>query len=306
MPRRRSAPPGLARIQPVPSSLSPVQTQIIDGIALSKRMREALRGRVSALAERGIRPGLAAVEVGEHSAARVYVRNKIKACVEVGLYSEHIELPESTSEPELLARIGALNENPRIHGILVQLPLPRHIATAPVVLAVSPEKDVDGFHPLNVGCLASGNPRFVPCTPAGVLAMLEDARVNLWGLHAVMVGASNIVGKPMALSLLQRGATITVCNSKTRDLADHTARADILVVAVGKPKLVTGAMVKTGAVVIDVGISRFPDGRLAGDCDFASLLGVARLVTPVPGGVGPMTITMLLANTILAAERTAR
>jgi methylenetetrahydrofolate dehydrogenase (NADP+)/methenyltetrahydrofolate cyclohydrolase len=283
-----------------------VQTEIIDGIALSKRMREALRRRVSALAERGIRPGLAAVEVGEHSAAQVYVRNKIKACAEVGLYSEHIELPESTSEPEVLARIGALNENPRIHGILVQLPLPRHIATAPVLLAVSPEKDVDGFHPLNVGCLASGNPRFVPCTPAGVMAMLEDARVNPWGLHAVLVGASNIVGKPMALSLLQRGATITVCNSKTRDLANHTARADILVVAVGKPKLVTGAMVKAGAVVIDVGISRSPDGTLAGDCDFASLLGVARLVTPVPGGVGPMTITMLLANTILAAERTAR
>jgi len=283
-----------------------VQTQIIDGIALSKRMRETLRGRVSALAERGIRPGLAAVEIGEHPAARVYVRNKIRACAEVGLYSEHLEMPESTSETELLARIAALNEDPRIHGILVQLPLPRHIATERVLLAVVPEKDVDAFHPLNVGWLTSGHARFVPCTPAGILAMLDEVQVNPWGLHAVMVGASNIVGKPMALSLLQRGATVTLCNSKTRDLAEHTTRADILVVAVGKPKLVTGRMVKPGATVIDVGITRGPDGKLAGDCDLASLFGVARFATPVPGGVGPMTITMLLANTILAAERAER
>jgi len=294
----------LARIRTlVPRFLFPVQTEIIDGIALSKRMRQALRERVLALATRGVKPGLAAVQVGENPAARVYIRNKIKACAEVGLHSEHLALPETTSESELLERIGSLNDDARIHGMLVQLPLPRHIATERVLLAVAPGKDVDGFHPLNVGWLATGNARFVPCTPAGVMAMLEDARVDPWGLHAVMVGASNIVGRPMSLSLLQRGATITVCNSKTRDLAEHTARADILVVAVGKPKLVTGAMVKPGAVVIDVGITRGPDGKLTGDCDFASLLGVARLVTPVPGGVGPMTITMLLANTILAAER---
>jgi methylenetetrahydrofolate dehydrogenase (NADP+)/methenyltetrahydrofolate cyclohydrolase len=279
-----------------------VDTRIIDGTALSHRMRADLRQRVEALAARGVRPGLAAVEVGENPASRVYVRNKMKACAETGLHSEHAALAESTSERELLARIAALNEDARIHGILVQLPLPKRISAERVLLAVAPGKDVDGFHPVNVGLLASGHPRFAPCTPAGVMAILEAEQVNPWGQHAIVVGASNIVGKPMALLLLQRGATVTICNSKTRALADHTRRADILVVGVGKPKLVTGDMVKPGAVVIDVGINRLPDGKLAGDCDFPSLAGVASRATPVPGGVGPMTITMLLANTIRAAE----
>jgi len=279
-----------------------VETRVIDGTALSARLLAELRTRAEALAARGVRPGLAAIEVGDHPASRVYVRNKIRACGELGLHSEHVTLAEATTEAALLARLHALNEDPRIHGILVQLPLPKHISAERVLLAVAPEKDVDGFHPLNVGLLASGHPRFVPCTPAGVLAMLDAEGVNPWGQHAVVVGASNIVGKPLALLLLQRGATVTLCNSKTRDLASHTSRADILVAAVGKPKLVTGAMVKPGAVVIDVGINRLPDGKLTGDCDFPSLAGVASRVTPVPGGVGPMTITMLLANTIRAAE----
>jgi len=279
-----------------------MDTRVIDGTALSHRLRADLRRRAEALAARGVRPGLAAIEVGENPASRVYVRNKMKACAETGLHSEHVALAESTSERELLARIATLNEDPRIHGILVQLPLPKRIVAERVLLAVAPGKDVDGFHPLNVGLLASGHPRFAPCTPAGVMAILEAEGVNPWAQQAIVVGASNIVGKPMALLLLQRGATVTICNSKTRDLADHTRHADILVVAVGKPKLVTGDMVKPGAVVIDVGINRLPDGKLAGDCDFPSLAGVASRATPVPGGVGPMTITMLLANTIRAAE----
>ena len=279
-----------------------MDTRVIDGTALSHRLRADLRRRAEALAARGVRPGLAAIEVGENPASRVYVRNKMKACAETGLHSEHVALAESTSERELLARIATLNEDPRIHGILVQLPLPKRIVAERVLLAVAPGKDVDGFHPLNVGLLASGHPRFAPCTPAGVMAILDAEGVNPWAQQAIVVGASNIVGKPMALLLLQRGATVTICNSKTRDLGDHTRRADILVVAVGKPKLVTGDMVKPGAVVIDVGINRLPDGKLAGDCDFPSLAGVASRATPVPGGVGPMTITMLLANTIRAAE----
>ena len=282
-----------------------MDTRIIDGVALSKRLRAALRAPAEALAGRGVRPGLAAIEVGEHPASRVYVRNKITACTEIGLHSEHITLPDSTTEGELLARIAQLNADRRIHGILVQLPLPKHISSARVLLAVAPEKDVDGFHPLNVGLLATGHPRFAPCTPAGIMALLEAEGVNPWAQQAVVVGASNVVGKPIAALLLQQGATVTLCNSKTRDLADHTRRADILVVAVGKPKLVAGSMVKPGAVVIDVGINRLPDGTLTGDCDFQSLMGIASRATPVPGGVGPMTITMLLANTIRAAELAA-
>jgi methylenetetrahydrofolate dehydrogenase (NADP+)/methenyltetrahydrofolate cyclohydrolase len=279
-----------------------MDTRVIDGIALSGRLRTGLAARAAALAGRGVRPGLAAVEVGEHPASRVYVRNKLKACAEVGLHSEHVALPGSIAEAELLARVRALNDDPRIHGILVQLPLPAQIAPARVLDAVAPGKDVDAFHPVNVGLLVAGQARFVPCTPAAVMAILEAEGVNPWAQQAVIVGASNIVGKPAAMLLLQKGATVTICNSKTRDLAGETRRADILVVAVGRPGLVTGAMVKPGAVVIDVGINRLPDGKLAGDCDFPSLLGVARAATPVPGGVGPMTITMLLANTIRAAE----
>jgi methylenetetrahydrofolate dehydrogenase (NADP+)/methenyltetrahydrofolate cyclohydrolase len=279
-----------------------VDTRVIDGTALSKRLRGDLAARVEQLAGRGIRPGLAAIEVGDEVASRVYVRNKIKACAEVGLHSQHLALPASTTEADLLGAVARLNADPSIHGILVQLPLPAHIAAARILDAVAPAKDVDCFHPENVGRLASGQPRFIPCTPAAVLAMLDAEGVNPWAKHAVVVGASNIVGKPLALLLLQKGATITICNSKTPDLAAHTARADILVAAVGRPKLVTGKMVKAGAAVIDVGINRLSDGKLAGDCDFESLLGVAGVATPVPGGVGPMTITMLLANTVRAAE----
>ena len=282
-----------------------LNTRVIDGTALSRRLRGELAARVGQLAARGIRPGLAAIEVGDHAASSVYVRNKIKACAEVGLHSAHVALPASTTEADLLRRVAQLNTDPAIHGILVQLPLPGHIASARILEAVATAKDVDCFHPENVGRLTTGEPRFVPCTPAGVLAMLDAEGVNPWAKHAVVVGASNIVGKPLALLLLQRGATVTICNSKTPDLAAHTARAEILAVAVGRPKLVTGNMVKPGAAVIDVGISRLPDGKLAGDCDFHSLLGVAGLATPVPGGVGPMTITMLLANTIHAAEALA-
>jgi methylenetetrahydrofolate dehydrogenase (NADP+)/methenyltetrahydrofolate cyclohydrolase len=282
-----------------------IDTRVIDGTALSGRLRGELAARVERLAARGIRPGLAAIEVGDQPASRIYVRNKIKACAEAGLHSEHLALPASTTEGDLLGRIAQLNAAPAIHGILVQLPLPGHIAGRRIFDAVAPAKDVDCFHPENVGRLALGEPRFVPCTPAGVLAMLDAAGVNPWAKHAVVVGASNIVGKPLALLLLQRGATVTICNSKTSDLAAHTGRADILVTAVGRPKLVSGEMVKAGAAVIDVGINRLPDGKLAGDCDFQGLLGVAGVATPVPGGVGPMTITMLLANTIRAAEALA-
>jgi methylenetetrahydrofolate dehydrogenase (NADP+)/methenyltetrahydrofolate cyclohydrolase len=277
-------------------------TRVVDGTALAARLRAELAARAARLAARGIRPGLAAVEVGDHPASRIYVRNKIKACTAAGLHSEHVALPASTTEGELLARIAGLNAAPAVHGILVQLPLPRHIAAARVLEAIAPAKDVDCFHPENVGRLTIGAPRFVPCTPAGVLAILEAEGVDPWAKHAVLVGASNLVGKPLGLLLLQRGATVTICNSKTPDLPSHTAQADILVTAVGRPKLVEGRMVKPGAAVIDVGINRLPDGSLTGDCDFGSLLGVAGLATPVPGGVGPMTITMLLANTILAAE----
>ena len=282
-----------------------MSTRIIDGIALSARVRAELAAKVERLAARGRRPGLAAIEVGDQPASKIYVRNKIKACTEIGLHSEHIALSGATAEGALLDEIGRLNADPRIHGILVQLPLPGHVVAERVLKAVTPVKDVDCFHPENVGLLVTGHARFIPCTPAGVTAMLEAEGVNPWGREAVVVGGSNIVGKPMAALLLQRGATVTICNSKTVDLAAHTARADILVVAVGRAKLVTGSMIKPGAVVVDVGINRLPDGKLSGDCDFASLLGVASAATPVPGGVGPMTIAMLLANTVRAAETAA-
>ena len=279
-----------------------METQLIDGTALARRVRDEWRDRARALAARGCRPGLAVVIVGNNPASKAYVRNKIRACADLELHSEHIELPETTTLDELLLRIRALNADPQIHGILVQLPLPKHITAEPVLRAISPEKDVDGFHPVNVGLLATGHPRFAPCTPAGIMLMLEREGIDPWGKNAVILGASNIVGKPMALLLLQRGATVTLCNSKTRDLAAHTRAADILVAAVGRPKLVTGDMVKPGAVVIDVGINRLPDGKLVGDVDTQGVMGIASRVTPVPGGVGPMTVTMLVVNTVLAAE----
>ncbi|MCU0804073.1 MAG: bifunctional methylenetetrahydrofolate dehydrogenase/methenyltetrahydrofolate cyclohydrolase FolD [Burkholderiales bacterium] len=280
-----------------------METKIIDGTGLARQVREEWRERARALAGRGCRPGLAVLIVGDDPASKAYVRNKVRACAELGLRSDHIELPAATSEDELLARIAGLNADPGIHGVLVQLPLPKHIASERVIEAIAPEKDVDGFHPLNVGLLATGHPRFAPCTPAGIMLMLEREGIDPWGQNAVILGASNIVGKPMALLLLQRGATVTLCNSKTRDLAAHTRAADILIAAVGRPNLVTGGMVKPGAVVIDVGINRLPDGKLAGDVDTRSVMGVASRVTPVPGGVGPMTVTMLVVNAVLAAER---
>ncbi len=282
-----------------------MQTRIIDGNGIAREVREGLRPRVAALASAGVIPGLAVVRVGEHPASKVYVDRKIKACSDIGLLSENIELPEDASEPELLERIGLLNAEARIHGILVQLPLPREISGERVLQAIAPEKDVDGFHPFNMGLLASGHPRFIPCTPLGVMRLLEHEGIDPGGRHAVVVGRSNIVGKPMALLLLQKGATVTICNSKTPDLGAMTRQADILIAAAGRPKLVTGNMIKPGAVVIDVGINRLPDGKLAGDVDFQGVLGTASLITPVPGGVGPMTIAMLLENTVLAAERFA-
>ena len=251
----------------------------------------------------GVRPGLAVLQVGDHPASKIYVRNKMKACGEVGLHSEHIELPADVDESTLLERIRALNRDSRIHGILVQLPLPAGMSAGRLVDALAPAKDVDGFHPINMGLLAAGSPRFVPCTPLGVMKLIEHEEIGVQGRHAVVVGRSNIVGKPMALLLLQKGATVTICNSRTPDLGAMTSQADILVVAAGRPRLVTAGMVKPGAVVIDVGINRLADGKLAGDVDFQSMLGTASRITPVPGGVGPMTIAMLLENTVMSAER---
>jgi methylenetetrahydrofolate dehydrogenase (NADP+) / methenyltetrahydrofolate cyclohydrolase len=279
--------------------------RIIDGKAISQQVRGEWKVRADALKARGVTPGLAVIIVGEDPASRVYVGNKIKACAELGIYSEHIELPGDTSEATLLEQIARLNADPKIHGFLVQLPVPKHIDSNKVLLAVSPNKDVDGFHPMNVGELVTGHPKFQPCTPFGVMKLLEKSGVEIEGKHAVVVGRSNIVGKPMALMLLQKNATVTICTSKTVDLAKFTRDADILVVATGKPQMITGDMIKPGAAVIDVGINRLPNGKLAGDVDFDSAKAVAGFITPVPGGVGPMTITMLLASTVMAAERSS-
>ncbi|HMH19908.1 MAG TPA: tetrahydrofolate dehydrogenase/cyclohydrolase catalytic domain-containing protein, partial [Burkholderiales bacterium] len=260
-----------------------MQTRTIDGNAIARELRVGLIRRVAALAARGVRPGLAAVQIGNHPASRVYVRKKIKACEETGLYSEHIELPADADESALLARIRILNNDTRIHGILVQLPLPPGFSAERVHETLAPAKDVDGFHPTNVGLLTIGSPRFVPCTPLGVMKLFEYEGIRVEGRHAVVVGRSNIVGKPMALLLLQKGATVTICNSRTPDLGAMTKQADILVVAAGKPRLVTAGMVKAGAIVVDVGINRLADGKLAGDVDFQGLLGVASRITPVPG-----------------------
>ena len=280
-----------------------MQTRIIDGNAIARELRVGLIRRVAALAAVGVRPGLAVLQVGNHPASKIYVRNKMKACGEAGLYSEHIELPADADESTLLERIRMLNDDARIHGILVQLPLPLRFAAERVLETIAPAKDVDGFHPTNMGLLAAGNPRFVPCTPLGVMKILEREGVDPQGRHAVVIGRSNIVGKPAALLLLQKGATVTICNSRTPDLRAMSLQADILVVAAGKPKLVTAGMVKPGAVVIDVGINRLADGKLAGDVDFQGVLGTASCITPVPGGVGPMTIAMLIENTVVSAER---
>lgn len=280
--------------------------RIIDGKAISQEVRGEWKLRAEALIARGTTPGLAVIIVGEDPASKVYVGNKIKACAELGIYSKHIELPGDTSEAALLEQIAKLNADPKIHGFLVQLPVPKHIDGNKVLLAISPDKDVDGFHPMNVGELVTGTPKFQPCTPYGVMKLLEKSGVTIEGKHAVVVGRSNIVGKPMALMLLQKNATVTICTSKTVDLGKFTRDADILVVATGKAQMITGDMIKPGAAVIDVGINRLPNGKLAGDVDFDSAKEVAGWITPVPGGVGPMTIAILLASTVMAAERSIK
>jgi methylenetetrahydrofolate dehydrogenase (NADP+) / methenyltetrahydrofolate cyclohydrolase len=276
---------------------------IIDGKTIAQQVRAEWKIRADALKAHGVTPGLAVILVGEDPASKVYVANKVKACAELGLHSEHIVMPADTPEAKLLAKIAELNKDPKIHGILVQLPVPKHIDSNKVLETISPDKDVDGFHQMNVGALVTGNTRFPPCTPFGVMVLLEKTGIAIEGKHAVIVGRSNIVGKPMALLLLHKNATVTICTSKTVDLAKHTRDADILVAAVGKANFITGDMVKPGAVVIDVGINRNAEGKLCGDVDFASVKEVAGYITPVPGGVGPMTITMLVANTVRAAER---
>ncbi len=277
--------------------------KIIDGKSLAAAVRSAARPQVEQLVARGVQPGLAVILAGDNPASRVYVRNKVRACEETGLRSEMHEFQGNVEEAVLLERISHLNSDARVHGILVQLPLPRHVSASRVLAAVSPAKDVDGFHAENLGALVSGQPGFVPCTPAGVLHMLEQAQVPLAGRHAVVVGRSNIVGKPMALLLLQKDATVTICHSRTANLAEMTRQADVLVAAVGIAKLIKQEMVKPGACVIDVGMNRLADGALAGDVDFAAVRTVAGWITPVPGGVGPMTVAMLIVNTVRAATR---
>ncbi|NHC62448.1 bifunctional methylenetetrahydrofolate dehydrogenase/methenyltetrahydrofolate cyclohydrolase FolD [Paenalcaligenes suwonensis] len=285
--------------------MSSTPARIISGTALAQSVREQVAEDVKALQAKGIHPGLTVVLIGEDPASQVYVRNKALACEKAGINSDVIRLPASTTQDELLALIEKLNQDDGVDGILVQLPLPSHLDEHLVIESISPAKDVDGFHISNAGLLMTGQPLFRPCTPYGVMKMLESEQVALRGAEAVIVGASNIVGKPMAMMLLAAGATVTLCNSKTRDLAAHTRRADVLVVAVGRPNMIKGDMIKPGAVVIDVGINRLDDGKLAGDVEFASASQVASAITPVPGGVGPMTIAMLLVNTLEAAERRA-
>ena len=279
--------------------------KIIDGVAVAADIRRGLKSRVASLRERGIVPGLAVIIVGDNPASRLYVRNKIRACDEVGIKSFRFDFPQAAGPDEVLALIETLNRRPDVHGILVQLPLPPQFAIGEVLRAISPDKDVDGFHLYNVGGLVVGDTVFPPCTPYGVVKLLEHEGIPLEGRNVVVVGASNIVGKPMALMLMQKDATVCICHAKTRDLAQFTILADILVVAAGQPNLIVPQMVKTGAVVIDVGINRLPDGRLVGDADFKGLLPKVSHITPVPGGVGPMTVTMLLANTIGSAERSS-
>jgi methylenetetrahydrofolate dehydrogenase (NADP+) / methenyltetrahydrofolate cyclohydrolase len=276
--------------------------QILDGKSLAAQLRGGAKDKVARLAQRGIRPGLAVILAGEDPASRVYVRNKVRACEETGVRSSLFEYPSSASENELLDRVAGLNADPAVHGILVQLPLPKAVDALRVLRTVSPSKDVDGFHDANLGALLAGKPRLVPCTPAGVMRLLEHAAVPLAGRRAVVIGRSTIVGKPLALLLLQKDATVTICHSKTRDIDSIAGQADILVAAIGRPKLVGAAMVKPGACVIDVGVNRLADGTLAGDVDFHAVKNVAGWITPVPGGVGPMTIAMLLENCLYAAE----
>ena len=277
--------------------------RIIDGKALAAQVRDSVKPAVERLGARGVRPGLAVILAGDDPASHTYVRNKIKACADTGVRSQLHELPAAIAESALLEQVRALNEDPLVHGILVQMPLPKHIRSASILGAVSPAKDVDGFHPANLGALVAGLPAVAPCTPAGVMRMLAAEGVVLEGRSAVVLGRSTIVGKPMALLLLQRDATVTICHSRTTHLAEVARQADILVAAVGRAKFVTAAMVKPGACVIDVGVNRLADGKLAGDVDYAAVREVAGMITPVPGGVGPMTVAMLIHNAVNAALR---
>jgi methylenetetrahydrofolate dehydrogenase (NADP+)/methenyltetrahydrofolate cyclohydrolase len=279
--------------------------QIIDGVALSAQLRSEVAMRVQALKVRGRSAGLAVILVGDDPASAVYVRNKVKACADTGVQSVFEKYEATLPEAELLARIAALNADPIVHGILVQMPLPKHINPHRVIEAIAVSKDVDGYATLSAGELMTGAPGFRPCTPYGCMKLIESTGVNLRGKHAVVIGRSNTVGKPMALLLLQANATVTVCHSATADIGQHTRQADIVVAAVGRRNVLTADMVKPGAIVIDVGMNRNPEGKLCGDVDFAAVRQVASFITPVPGGVGPMTITMLLVNTLEAAERAA-
>jgi methylenetetrahydrofolate dehydrogenase (NADP+) / methenyltetrahydrofolate cyclohydrolase len=284
---------------------SPMTARIINGVEVAAAIRSECRARVQVLREAGVTPGLAVVLVGDDPASAVYVRNKVRACAEVGIRSYRFDFAADVEEAVIRATIEALNQDPDVHGILVQLPLPPHLRLAEILHAVAVEKDVDGFHLYNAGSLVLGTTVFPPCTPYGVIKLLEHESIPLEGANVVVVGASNIVGKPMALMLMQRDATVSICHAKTRDLAQFTILADVLVVAAGHPNLILPQMVRTGAAVIDVGINRLPSGRLVGDVDFEGVRQKASHLTPVPGGVGPMTVTMLLVNTISAAERAA-
>lgn len=283
-----------------------MSAQIISGKELSSQIRAELKDQVSSMSKDDVLPGLAVVLVGDDPASQVYVNNKEKACKALGMYSEVHRLPASATENELLALVQRLNENNRIHGILVQMPLPDHISEQKVIHAIDPAKDVDGFHPVNVGKLMIGEEALTACTPAGIIEMLKRSGIEIAGKRAVVVGRSNIVGKPISMLLLHEHATVTICHSRTPNLAEVTREADILITAVGRPNMITKQFVKPGSVVIDVGINRMPDGKLAGDVDFESVKEIAGYITPVPGGVGPMTITMLMRNTVKAAQAAAR
>ncbi len=280
-----------------------MKAKLIDGAAIAADFRARAADAAANCLRAGRRPGLAVVLVGDSAASGIYVRNKIRTCEQAGFHSVSDVLPADLSEAQLLRRIAELNADPAIDGILVQLPLPAHIDSRKVIEAIDPDKDVDGFHLINAGALMTGAPRLVPCTPLGIMKLLEHTGVGLRGAQAVIVGASNLVGKPQLHLLLQAGATVTICNSKTPDVAAHTRQADVMVVAVGRPEMITGDMIKPGAVVIDVGINRLDNGKLCGDVAFASASEVAGWITPVPGGVGPMTIAMLLQNTVQIAQK---
>ena len=278
----------------------------LDGAAVAQEVYSQLRQRVQALAAIGVRPGLAAIQLGNHAASTIYIRRKVNACAEIGVYSEVHQLESDCTESALIATIEKLNHHRGIHGILLQLPLPQYFDAGRIMQSIAVEKDVDGFNWQNLGAMVAGRPRFTPCTPTGIIALLDRYDVRMEGRNAVVVGRSTEVGKPMALMLIARSATVSVCHSKTRDLRQFTSIADILVVAAGRPSLVTADMIKPGAVVVDVGINRLPDGRMCGDVDYAGASGVAALLSPVPGGVGPMTVAMVIANTVSAAEHYAQ